>query len=654
MRISPVKYRNTEFRLILSYVDIKKFLVKGFRQEINKINLVDYLAEILRLTRVIQKLNCTLLAIPFALVRKLTHYSNSSFYTNTIEKDISFTRKGDSFLDDAVVNYQIQTKIITKLQGFFAIIVISKLVGTEAYKFNIYFPQLKRSFEFTLFKQDIFAAEVGLHKQAIKKGSTFNQTIGFRRMSTVSQSNEITEKSGKPSTTLRGRDFVRPQVNLKIMRKPESNLTKLAGSKRRISQSRGSSDTSRVFPAKEKNPSSIRNPVNLKGTAKIKQEKLRNFLQLNDRVLIGLDDISPKSVLEDYSKYEQKSFEIIRFEVMSHRQVNLKHTRECIETFANPSSLLIASRWRNYVKFYSAFYWRCMIQMLLLSVYPKCLRVTLSKFEDRLKECIESRICIIKGQQMMVGIYLHHDSGFSLEKLTVNLDTKVEVVLTNKSRNYSKMDVLTFSSLVMTIRSKRVYPYSKPTAGNLKIACAVGCRNVMRNLEHYPVKNAEYLLFIEKNMRLLLAPTIDDDARGLSILGLTKGMSFSPSTTKSKLKFAFNNSNMNLSKRMLKEMGLDGSVPHLILLIKKVFLTNPFINLWIFLNKANNKILFMFYIADSCQIRKRSINQSLVTESLPYLDILLQMCAFFKAGERIYAAMKNEMIRLYHLGTLFE
>jgi hypothetical protein len=636
----------------LSYIDLKKFLVKGFRQQLNKVNLVEYLGEILALTVVIQKVNCNLLVIPFTLVRKLNRYSSSSFFTNTIEKDISYTRKGESFLDETVVNYKIQTKIITKHQGYYVIIVIAKLVHTDAYRFSLYFPQLKRNFEFVLYGPDLFSAEVGLHKQAINKGSAFNQSIGFRRASQIIAEKETSarpvNKGKRPSTLIsaalkKGNNSFIKAANEKASRKRSDN-SGLSGISR---------NTSKTHTQRTEKPNLAISMVHRQPETGRNKSREPRF-ELNKRLLSGLEEITPKSVLEDYFRYEQKAYEIIRFEVLSHRQVNLKHTRECIETFSNPLSLLIPSRWRNFVKFYSAFYWRCMIQMMTINIENRSLRVTLSKFNDRLKECIESRIVNIQNLLFKIGFYVHNDKPFKLSQLKVEQGSKVEVIIENQSQNYQKIDVITFGALIKAIKGKKYYPYSRPTPGNLKIACAVGCRNISKNLEYLQVSRPENLLFIEKNMRLLLCPTMEETDHRLSIMGLTKSTSFSDSTKKIKLQSAFEGSSMNLSERLLNSLQLDPRRTDLILLVKKIFLRSPLVMKWILLNKSAGSILFVFYFAETGAVRKRSASLEVFSESLPYLQELLETCCFFEAGLRIHATMQNEFIRLFHLGTLFE
>jgi hypothetical protein len=633
MRISPIKLRNVEFKLVLSYVDIKKFLMKSFMQDINRRNIVDYLAEVLLLTKVIQKINCNLLAIPFSIVRKLNKFSSSSFFTNTIEKDISFTRQGEAFLDESVVSYKVRSKLIIKLNGYYAIVVVSMLVDQEANKYHIYFPQLKRSFEFFLYKSDLFSAEIGLHKQAIEKGSKLNQTIGFKKAFTKVIEN--TDKSlGKLENS--GGLISRSRLNRRYQTKLRADA--LDNSRTSFSSIRPSKSFHSPFSKALTTPRQ----------ARASRPVTSNF------VLDDLDVITPVNVLEVYALYENKALEIIKDDVMSHRQVNLKHARECIETFANPRSLKIESRMNNFIKFYSAFYWRCMSQMIHIEERPTLLRVSLSRFEDKMTECIDSKLAIVKDQLFFVGFFMHHGDGFKLERLEISKDTKIEIRVKNLSIKYERVDMVTFKELIMNIKSKKFYPYSDPNLGNLKIACSIGCRNITKNLAMHNIRYPQESIFLEKNLRMLLSPIMIHNAPELSILGITSNIPLSPAKIKSRIHDSYIRSNMNLGKRLITSLGLADKPHTVVFLIRKIFLNDPAIQIWIFLEKNSNSIIFGFYFMETCQIEKRFIRMSFFADSLPYLSALFQTCKFFEAGERIYETMKNEYHRLYKLGTLFE
>lgn len=645
MRILPVKLRNVEFKLILSSVDIKKFIVKSFKQDFTRRNLVDYLTEVLLKTKVIQKVNCNLLTIPFSVVRKLNKFSSSSFFTNTIERDISYMRRDEAFVYETVVNYTVQSKLITKLNGYFAIIVISKLVDQEVHKFHIYFPQLKRCFDFYLYKVDLFSAEIGLHKKAIEKGSKLNQSMDFKSYAAIKM-----ENSEKSFPRIEGASAIHNfgRFNQKTIQRFRDEALGQDKSRSRIIS--GTPNNAQMRPSK------INQSFNmLTIKAKITPRQANTIQSVTSNWLLNdLDDITSKNVLEIYAKYEQKALEIIKTEVLGHRRVNLKHTQECIETFAEPRTLKIESRRENFIRFYSAFYWRCMAQMLSMEERPTSLRIKLSKFEDRLSECIDSRMATIKGQLYFIGFYLYHGDGFEMAKLRVTSKTKIELRIRNISSQYDRLDILEFKDLILNIKSQKYYPYSEPNLGNLKIACSIGCRNVSKNLELHDLSKPRESIFLEKNLRNLLSPMMMESTPGLSILGITNNIPLSPTKVNDRIQDSFTRSQMNLTSRTLKSLGLAGKQNYLVLLARKLFLSDPGILLWILLEKSTGSILFAFYFTNTSQVQKRYARMDHFSDSLPYLEVLFKTCKFFEAGQRIYATIKNEFIRLYTLGTLFE
>lgn len=639
MRISPVKLRNIEFKLILSFIDIKRFLVKGFNEDINRRNIVDYLREVLSLTKVVNRINYNILTIPFSRVLRLSKFSESSFFTNTIEKDISFTRRGEAFLDEAIVNYNIESKVVMKINGKFAILVICKLVGAEVYKFHVYFPQLKKSFQFRLFEEDLFSAEIGLHHQAIQQGSKFNQSIGFGFSS--ARSLDFLEKSfpkAEGNSVLNSDKKPKRRYPIKGLKKNESfsQIMKVASN---IQFFDDGHQRSRIGLTNKLSAIQISRPI------------------LSNWILDDLDDITSKNVLEDYFKYEKKCFEIIRHDVLSRKEVNLKHTRECLETFADPKTLLMDSRSKNYKKFHTAFYWRCMLQMLSVTEAQKSLRVNLSKFEDSMQEFIDRKMVTIRGQLFMVSFALYHGDGFELADIAINQKSKVEVKLANLSQNYERTDLITFGHLIKIIRNKKFYPYSAPNVGNLKIACSIGCRNILLNLSLMDIRKPQNLLFLDKNLRFLLSPIIEEinpDKKSSLVLGAIREGPISPRRTSTIIKLHYEKSSMNLTSRTFESMHLSKSDDFVVLLARKVFLLDPSIVLWILLEKRTYKIIFLFYFSKTSQIKKRATAVDFLSKTLYYLEVLLDTCRFSEAGERIFAAFKNEMIRLFYSGSLFD
>lgn len=395
------------------------------------------------------------------------------------------------------------------------------------------------------------------------------------------------------------------------------------------------------------------------------------------RVLEGLDYVTPKNVLEEYEKYELKSVELIQEEVLNHRKINLKHTRDCVLAFAGPHTLSSDVRREKYKKFSTSFYWKCMLQMMSIVAKPKCARVLISKYDGKLLETVYESENIIKEELIRVRFTICHESGYQHKKLVITTRTEVDVELTNFTSHYTRSDRLTFLDLAHSFESSRLS--LEPKLGNLRILCRAANRTLVRSLSALSLSKANLIAFLQHNLRsLLVQPTVsiryysDVESKAHTTsnndsLSRSKSQDDQETTdtidSQNPIKFSVLQSLQRISStgdtklqpRLVEDLNLDQTQCAFILLLKKLFIQGEnSIVCWLYWNRVNSSVLVMFFTHEQSLVGKRTFWMDQLRRNLPFLEILLETCSFYQAGVRIFSLLKEQMLVEMHHGTLFD
>lgn len=186
----------------------------------------------------------------------------------------------------------------------------------------------------------------------------------------------------------------------------------------------------------------------------------------------------------------------------NHRKINLKHTRDCVLTFAGPETLVFEKRRVKYKKFSTAFYWKCMLQMLRIVPHRRCARVRISKYDGLLLETVYESENIIKEQLVGIRFSICHEAGYQHKQLLVRGNTEIDVQISNFSSQYTRQDRVTFYDLAQAFSTADVAV--TPTLGNLRILCRIANKTLAENLSVLELSKPSRTVFIQRNLRALL------------------------------------------------------------------------------------------------------------------------------------------------------
>lgn len=644
MNIVHMAERNTEYKLILTNEDLQMMLARKIKKEISVANMIGYVSQVAPFIKLAVKSNFSMLAIPTEYLMRIYKFNNIAYLSSSVSKishNEDFTNR---FLQVKLVKFEVQCRIIIKLDRHFIVVVISKMKEIErrmnVFKIMLYYPKLLKQFQFFLYSDNVFSAEIGLHKQAIERGSKFSNALGFRSKDIISkqflQQNSLDKrrlyKQGTESSKLLFGMSQRNMGHPKRIDREEAmddslNLGVIdhsfAGSNRSIANA------------------SIRNISIAKNAARrfaaLRKKKDEPILEeLKTAIEFGFMKVTPQNVLVEYDKYELKSIELIREEVMNHRKVNLKYTRECVLIYAGERNINSVDKRLRYKKFYTAFYWRCMMQMLKIDPKGKYLSVSLSKLTERLMEIIFEIDMLVDDQLYRVTFATLNSTKKELQKTQCSNDDYILVEVENISIEFIRRDVVTYRELIDLLRLAYFAQFKVPSKGNMRIACRRAARNIRAALSLVPFNSPSQSVFLDGNLKVLLESPIWANIKSIEY-------KYTCEQKKQLVIRSFLTSGKRVTKRYRQSADLP-TTGKLILLHKKLFMSSPRKIVSIFYCKEKDIICFVFHQLNQCTSSSVTFEIDSILHHMPLIRSQLNTCSFQEIGSRLFGFYKNSLL----------